>query len=88
MCSSDLEAPILSDNQPVTLGYFNQHTIGDLGGTINGPLFLTSPINPSASQQAITVGYVANVARSGNGVAIDPGTNTITSVDCGSYLPA
>jgi hypothetical protein len=81
-------APILEDNQPVTLGYFLQHTISDLGGTVEGPLFLTAPINPNAAQQAINVGFVSNVLRAGNGVAIGSGTNTVTNIDCGSYVPA
>lgn len=80
-------APILEDNQPVTLGYFLQHTISDLGGTVNGPLFLTAPINPNAPQQAINVGYVSNVVRAGNGVTIAPSLNTVQSIDCGSYIP-
>ena len=82
------EAPILEENQPVTLGYFLQHTISDLGGTVNGPLFLTAPINPNAPQQAINVGYVATVLRAGNGVSIASGTNFVQKIDCGSFIPA
>jgi hypothetical protein len=82
------EAPILEENQPVTLGYFLQHTISDLGGTVNGPLFLTAPINPNAPQQAINVSYVANVLRAGNGVSIASGTNFVQKIDCGSFIPA
>lgn len=81
-------APILEENQPVTLGYFLEHTISDLGGTVNGPLFLTAPINPNASQQAITVGFVNNMIRAGNGVTINPVTKFISNLDCGSFIPA
>jgi hypothetical protein len=81
-------APILEDNQPVTLGYFLQHTISDLGGTVEGPLYLTAPINPNADQQAINVGFVSNTLRSGNGVEIDFTTKTVQRIDCGSYIPA
>ena len=80
-------APIQEAQQPVTYGFFLEHTISDLGGTVNGPLFLTAPINPNAAQQAINVGYVANVVRAGNGVTIDS-TNTVQRIDCGSYIPA
>jgi hypothetical protein len=81
-------APILEDNQPVTLGFFLEHTISDLGGTVNGPLYLTAPINPNALQQAINVGFVKTMVRAGNGVVIDPVTQNITKVDCGSFIPA
>lgn len=81
-------APILEASQPVTLGYFLDHTISDLGGTVNGPLFLTAPINPNAPQQAVTVNYVANVVRDGNGVTLDSATNTVTRIDCGNYVSA
>jgi hypothetical protein len=85
---SYFSAPILEDNQPVTLGYFLEHTISDLGGTVNGPLFLTAPINPNALQQAITVGFVSNMLRAGNGLSIDPVTKFISRFDCGSFIPA
>ena len=81
-------APILENNQPVTLGFFLDHTISDLGGTVNGPLFLTYPINPNAPQQAINVGFVNNMIRAGNGVEIDPVSKQITNFDCGSFIPA
>jgi hypothetical protein len=81
-------APILEDNQPVTLGYFLQHTISDLGGTVEGPLYLMSPINPNAPQQAITVNFVSDMPREGNGVQIDYATKTIQRIDCGSFIPA
>ena len=97
MCSSDLgwtvtgpayfAAPIESPQQPVTLGYFLDHSITDLGGTISGPLYLTAPINSGAPNQAITVSYVANVLRSGNGVSINS-LNQVETVDCGIFVPA
>lgn len=82
------EAPILEENQPVTLGYFLQHTISDLGGTVNGPLFLTAPINNNALQQAINVGFVKDMLRSGDGVYIDPVDQHLVKVDCGNFVPA
>jgi hypothetical protein len=81
-------APILENNQPVTLGYFLEHTISDLGGTVNGPLYLYAPVNPLAPNQAINVGFVDNMPREGNGVSIDYQTKHVNRIDCGSYIPA
>lgn len=57
------------------------------GGTFTGPVYLEFPIDPAVPTQAINVGFVANVIRAGNGVAINPSNNTLAAVDCGVYFP-
>lgn len=54
---------------------------------IEGPVYLAAPIDPSIPSQAINVGYVADVVRAGNGVTIAPVTNTVQTIDCGTFLP-
>jgi hypothetical protein len=60
----------------------------EAGGTVEGPLFLTAPIDSNANQQAINVGFVSDMIKAGNGVEIDFTTKTVQRIDCGSFIPA
>jgi hypothetical protein len=73
--------------QWVTTSPLPSDVITTAGGTFTGPVYLQAPIDPNEPTQAINVGYVATVIRSGNGVTINAGTNTVQTFDCGAFLP-